>query len=57
MLFKPEPPQLLNKKFFYQARKFAFEANHLRLPNGSEGVWSSVRHPGGAMGVQHQVHL
>ncbi len=51
MPIQSEPPQVLDKQFFYQARKFSFEANRLRLPNGSEGIWSNVRHPGGAMAV------
>lgn len=51
MSLKSEPPHILNQQFFYQARKFSFEANQLRLPNGSEGVWSKVNHPGGAMAI------
>lgn len=49
MSLHSEPPKQLDRKFFYQARKFSFEANLLKLPNGSEGVYSCVRHPGGAM--------
>lgn len=51
MPFGPEPPQLLKQRFRYQGRKFAFEANRLRLPNAAEGEWECVRHPGGAMAV------
>lgn len=51
MSIAPEPAQVLQKKLFYQSRKFSFEVNHLRLPNGSEGEWSCVRHPGGAVAV------
>ena len=49
MTLQSEPPKTLDQKFFYKARKFSFEANLLQLPNGSEGVYSCVRHPGGAM--------
>lgn len=51
MPFLPEPPQLLKQKLFYQGRKFSFEVNRLRLPNGAEGEWECVRHPGGAVAV------
>ncbi|NJK41104.1 MAG: NUDIX hydrolase, partial [Acaryochloridaceae cyanobacterium SU_2_1] len=46
-----EPPEILQPLLFYQSRKFSYAANRLRLPNGSEGDWASVRHPGGAMAV------
>lgn len=46
-----EPPEILQPLLFYHGRKFSYEANRLRLPNGSEGDWASVRHPGGAMAV------
>ncbi len=46
-----EPPQVLKKKLFYQGRKFSFEVNQLRLPNGVEGDWECVRHPGGALAI------
>jgi ADP-ribose pyrophosphatase len=48
---EPEPPQFLKQKLFYQGRKFGFEVNRLRLPNGVEGDWECVRHPGGALAV------
>lgn len=51
MPFGPEPPQLLRQRFTYKGRKFAFEANRLRLPNKAEGEWECVRHPGGALAV------
>lgn len=47
----PQPPQRLSERFRYQGRKFAFEAAHLRLPNGAEGEFETIRHPGGAMAV------
>jgi ADP-ribose pyrophosphatase len=47
----PQPPQLLEPRFLYKARKFSFESNRMRLPNGVEGEWACVRHPGGAMAV------
>ncbi len=46
-----EPPKILTKKLFYQGRKFGFEVNKLRLPNGVEGDWECIRHPGGALAV------
>ena len=46
-----EPPQLLKQRLLYQGRKFNFEVSHLRLPNGSEGDWECIRHPGGAVAV------
>ena len=49
MSLHSEKPQLLQSEFFYRSRKFSFEANRLKLPNGAEGVYSCVRHPGGAM--------
>lgn len=47
-MFK-ELPQILQKRLFFQGRKFSFEVNKLRLPNGVEGEWECVRHPGGAL--------
>ena len=46
-----ETPEILKKRLFYQGRKFDFEVNKLRLPNGAEGEWECVRHPGGALVV------
>ncbi|MCS6781966.1 MAG: NUDIX hydrolase [Gloeomargarita sp. SKYBB_i_bin120] len=46
-----DPPELLAKRLWYQGRKFRYEVNRLRLPNGVEGEWDCVRHPGGAMAV------
>ncbi|MGF1496037.1 MAG: NUDIX hydrolase [Elainellaceae cyanobacterium] len=51
MPHSPEPARILQKKLFYQGRKFAYEVNRLRLPNGAEGDWECVRHPGGALAV------
>ena len=47
----PELPQNLGSRLFFQGRKFQFEVNKLRLPNGAEGEWECVRHPGGALAV------
>ena len=44
-----EPPQILRQNLFYQGRKFNFEVTKLRLPNGVEGDWECIRHPGGAL--------
>ena len=46
-----EPPQILGSRLFFQGRKFQFEVNQLRLPNGAQGEWECVRHPGGALAV------
>jgi ADP-ribose pyrophosphatase len=51
MPMQPEPPIVIKKKLFYQGRKFSYEVNHLRLPNGAEGDWDCVRHPGGALAI------
>ncbi|MEN9214473.1 MAG: NUDIX hydrolase [Gloeomargarita sp. DG02_4_bins_56] len=50
-LMRNEPPELLHKWLWVQGRKFRYEVNRLRLPNGSEGEWDCVRHPGGALAV------
>lgn len=47
----PEPPQLIRQRLFYKGRKFDYEVARLRLPNGAEGEWECVRHPGGALAV------
>ncbi|MGC9523988.1 MAG: NUDIX hydrolase [Limnospira sp.] len=44
-----EPPEILQQRLFYRGRKFNFDVNRLRLPNGVEGDWECVRHPGGAL--------
>jgi len=46
-----EPPQILKNRLSYQGRKFGFDVNTLRLPNGVEGDWECIRHPGGALAV------
>jgi ADP-ribose pyrophosphatase len=51
MSITPELPQFLQSRLFFQGRKFSFEVNKLRLPNGTEGEWECVRHPGGALAV------
>ena len=51
MTGRRQPPQRLSERFRYQGRKFAFEAAGLRLPNGAEGEFETIRHPGGAMAV------
>jgi len=43
------PPQLLQSRLFFRGRKFDYEVNRLKLPNGAEGEWECVRHPGGAL--------
>ena len=51
MLPGKEPPKILKQRLFYQGRKFSFDVNRLRLPNGAEGDWECIRHPGGALAV------
>jgi ADP-ribose pyrophosphatase len=46
-----EPPEILEKRLFYKGRKFDYEVTRFRLPNGSEGDWEWIRHPGGALAV------
>ncbi|HEY9807881.1 MAG TPA: NUDIX hydrolase [Halomicronema sp.] len=46
-----EPAEILKKRLFYQGRKFNFDVNRLRLPNGAEGDWECIHHPGGALAV------
>ncbi|MBR8828343.1 MAG: NUDIX hydrolase [Gomphosphaeria aponina SAG 52.96 = DSM 107014] len=46
-----EAPQILKPHLFYGGRKFNFEVNQLRLPNGAEGNFECVRHRGGALAV------
>lgn len=44
-----EPAKILQQRLFYQGRKFSFDVNRLRLPNGVEGDWECIHHPGGAL--------
>jgi len=46
-----EPPEIIQEHLFYSGRKFNFEVNQLRLPNGAEGKFECIRHPGGALAV------
>lgn len=46
-----EPAEILKQRLFYQGRKFNFDVNRLRLPNGAEGDWECIHHPGGALAV------
>ncbi|MGB8700872.1 MAG: NUDIX hydrolase [Thermosynechococcaceae cyanobacterium] len=46
-----EPSELIESQLFVRSRKFSFETNRLRLPNGAVGDWSCIRHPGGALAV------
>ncbi|MGD1713989.1 NUDIX hydrolase [Dapis sp. BLCC M172] len=44
-----EPPEIIKQRLLYKGRKFNFDVNYLRLPNGVEGDWECIRHPGGAL--------
>ncbi len=46
-----ESPTYLQQRLFYRGRKFNFDVHSLRLPNGVEGEWECIRHPGGALAV------
>ena len=46
-----EPSEILEQRLYYKGRKFDYEVTKLRLPNGVEGYWECVRHPGGALAV------
>jgi len=46
-----EPPEILEQKLFVKGRKFDYDVHRLRLPNGVEGEWECIRHPGGALAV------
>jgi ADP-ribose pyrophosphatase len=45
------PLETLSRRLDYRGRKFGFEVVRLRLPNGAEGEFETIRHPGGAMAV------
>ena len=51
MSTEKELPTYLEQRLFYRGRKFNFDVNRLRLPNGVEGNWECIRHPGGALAV------
>lgn len=51
MSAKQEYPEILNHRLFFQGKKFQFEVKELRLPNGAQGEWECIRHPGGALAV------
>ncbi len=49
--YQYQPPELLQHRLSYLGRKFGFDVNRFRLPNGVEGEWECIRHPGGALCV------
>jgi ADP-ribose pyrophosphatase len=51
MSLQPEPATVLKQKLFYQGRKFSYDVSRLRLPNGAEGDWECIHHPGGALAI------
>lgn len=51
VLIGSEFPEKLQTRLQYCGRKFDYEVVRLRLPNGAEGDWECVRHPGGALVV------
>lgn len=44
-----EPLKIIKTRLSYQGRKFNFEVSQLQLPNGVEGEWECIRHPGGSL--------
>jgi ADP-ribose pyrophosphatase len=46
-----EPAELIKQRLAYRGRKFDFQVDRLRLPNGVEGDWEWIRHPGGALAI------
>lgn len=46
-----ETPEFIASRLAYAGRKFSFEVQRLRLPNGAENEWECIRHPGGALAV------
>jgi ADP-ribose pyrophosphatase len=46
-----EPAKILRSKLEYRGRKFSFHVNQIQLPNGVEGEWEYIKHPGGALAV------
>lgn len=46
-----QDPHRASLRLCYQGSKFGFEVAALRLPNGTEGEYEVIRHPGGAMAV------
>jgi ADP-ribose pyrophosphatase len=53
MTLGKERSEIISQRLFYRGRKFDYEVNKLRLPNGVEGEWECVRHPGGALAVPY----
>ncbi|MGD1851053.1 MAG: NUDIX hydrolase [Cyanophyceae cyanobacterium] len=51
MTLGQEQAEVLQQRLTYHGRKFSYEVQKLWLPNGAEGEWSCVRHPGGALAV------
>lgn len=51
MALAKETSEIIQQRLFYKGRKFDYEVNKLRLPNGVEGEWECIRHPGGALAV------
>lgn len=49
--YRYEPAKLLQHRLSYQGRKFGFDVNKFQLPNGVQGEWECIRHPGGALCV------
>ena len=40
-----------------KAKKFSFEINRIELPNGHEGEYGIIKHPGAALAAVSYTHL
>ena len=50
-LSPPEPPELLDTGASLAVRKLRMEIQRLRLPQGVEGTYGCIRHPGASLAV------
>ena len=50
-LSPPEPPELLDTVASLAVRKLRMEIQRLRLPQGVEGTYGCIRHPGASLAV------
>ncbi len=46
-----QPSELLHEHLRYQGNKYTFVSQHLRFPNGKEGIRDYILHPGAAVAV------
>ena len=46
-----EPSKIIQKKSVLNAKKIKFEINQIKMPNGMEGEFGIIKHPGAALAV------